>query len=526
MAQVCCSFNQKMVTVSEEVLVNIENREMRVAQLRHGRLQDLVLERKKTRQVRGNIYRGHVKNILNNIQSAFIDIGEGENGFIHVSDVIENIKKFEQLFDMDFDTEGSKEEAKEGEPDIVEVLKVDQPVLVQVVKEPIGSKGARLTARVSVPGRYLVLLPNTPHCGVSRRIEARSERERLKRVVRNFELPKGMGVICRTASQNATDEALLDEVEELVNSWEETMAKFQKSEGPTLLWEESDLLKRTMMSAVDQKVDRLLIDDYETYQHCKRLYGRYEHEHPLKIEYYRDKVPMFERFNVEREIDRSLKRKIWLPGGGYLYFDRTEAMYTIDVNSGRGTSGDGGSSVEETLVQINIDAAEEIARQMRLRNIGGLVICDFIDMRSRRNRRRVLDALRDAMKGDPAKCTILGMSDFGLVEMTRQRSRESLEQTLFTPCPYCNGDGLIRTNESVSIDIERALKRVIRIEQQFGIRIVVHPLLLQYLRQGDMRELKAVAEELHAQVEFGEDDTLHLNDFRFYSSLSGDEIDV
>ncbi len=185
-------------------------------------------------------------------------------------------------------------------------------------------------------------------------------------------------------------------------------------------------------------------------QRCKRLYAKYSGEHPLKIELYRDKTPMFERFNVEREIDRALRRKIWLPSGGYLFFDRTEAMYTIDVNSGRSTHQSSSSDVEEALVHINMEAAEEIARQLRIRNVGGLVICDFIDMRSRKNQRRVLDRLKEAMKDDSAKCTILGMSEFGLVEMTRQRSRESLTQTIFTNCPYCNGSGMIKSHESVS----------------------------------------------------------------------------
>jgi ribonuclease G len=510
-------------TIAEEILVNVENRETRVAYLHHGRLHDLVVERKKTKQMRGNIYRGSVKNILQNIQSAFIDIGEPENGFIHVSDIMENRKKLEQTFDMDFDAEFDVT-APEGEAEIDKVLKVDDAVIVQVVKEAIGTKGARLTSRLSIPGRYLVLLPNTPHCGVSRKIEDRPTRERLKRVVRAFKLPKGMGVICRTISQSATDEALLDEAEDLLATWEQIREKFQEAARPTLLNEESDLLKRTVLQAVDTKIGRILIDDFKTYQRCKKLYERYAEEHPLRIEYYRDKVPMYERFNVEREIDRALRRKIWLTGGGYLYFDRTEAMYTIDVNSGR-SGGEGSGNVEETLVQINLDAAEEIASQLRIRNIGGLVICDFIDMRSRKNRRRVLDRLRDCMKADGAKCTILGMSDFGLVEMTRQRSRESLAQTLYEECPYCQGKGTIRTKESVSIDLERSLKRLIQVQQQFGIRIVCHPYLLAYIEKEDKQDLVNIADELNCQLEFAADDAFHLNDVRFFSSITGKELE-
>ena len=279
------------------------------------------------------------------------------------------------------------------------------------------------------------------------------------------------------------------------------------------------------MTAVDKKHDRILVDDYSVVQTLKKMYQNYEREHVLKIEYYRDKAPMFERFSVEREIDKALRRKIWLSSGGYLFFDRTEAMYTIDVNSGRSSHQAGMGDVEEALVRINLEAATEIARQLRLRNIGGLVICDFIDMRSRKNQRRVLDQLREAMKDDHAKCTILGMSEFGLVEMTRQRSRESLSQTMNTVCPYCNGSGQIRTNESTSIEMERTLKKLINLKQQFGLKLVYHPLLDQYLDESDKKFLHETAENLNAQLEFDTSDSLHLNEFEFYSTINGQKIE-
>ncbi len=250
-------------------------------------------------------------------------------------------------------------------------MKPDQPVLVQVVKEPIGTKGARLTSNISIAGRYLVLLPNNPHRGVSRKIEDKGSRDRLKKLIRSFEMPQDMGLICRTASAHATAEMLIDEATDLLKSWASIVEKFQETSKPAMLFEESDLIKRAVLTCVDKKFDRLLIDDYAVYQHCKHSYQKYAAEHPLKIEFYRDKTPMFERFNVEREIDRAVRRKIWLGSGGYLFFDRTEAMYTIDVNSGRSQT-HFYRDVEESLVRINLEAAEEIARQLRLRNIGGL----------------------------------------------------------------------------------------------------------------------------------------------------------
>lgn len=510
-----------------EILLNIESKETRCAHLKNGQLQDLTVERKKERQLTGNIYRGRVTNILQNIQSAFIDISEGENGFIHISDILENTKKFEQLFDMDFeldyDIKGMSEKEQQ-KLEIAQLLKPEQTVLVQVVKEPIGSKGARLTSNISIAGRYLVLLPNSCHRGVSRKIEDRTSRERLKKLIRAFEMPQDMGLICRTASAIASPEMLIAEAHDLLGIWQNIVDNFQKSSDPVLLYAESSLINRAVTTAIDKRFDRLLIDDYATYQACKRLYSRYESEHSLRIEYYRDKVPMFERFNVEREIEKTLRRKIWLGSGGYLFFDKTEAMYTIDVNSGRSSGSK--TDVEESLVRINLEAADEIARQLRLRNIGGLIICDFIDMRLRKNQRRVLDRLKDCMKDDTAKCTILGMSEFGLVEMTRQRNRGSLIQTIFTQCPYCHGSGLVKSHESISIEIERALKKVILCHEQFSLELVVHPELDRYLNVIDKQYLSKLAAEMQAKVVFKADDNMHINSYYFVSAVTNKKIEV
>src|SRR3984885_12625045 len=270
--------------MQHEILLNIESKEIRYAHLRNGQLYDLVVERKKERQLTGNIYRGKVTNILENIQSAFIDTNEGENGFIHISDILENTKKFEQVYDMDFDLDydikamGEKEQQSQ---DIEQLLKPDQFVLVQVVKEPIGSKGARLTSNVSIAGRYLVLLPNSPHRGVSRKIEDRNDREKLKKLIRSFEMPKDMGLICRTASSIATQEMLIEEAHDLLKTWNTIMESFKKSSDPILLFAESDIIKRSLITAIDKRFERLLVDDYTIYQNCKKMLSRYAGEHPL-----------------------------------------------------------------------------------------------------------------------------------------------------------------------------------------------------------------------------------------------------
>ncbi len=510
-----------------DILLNVESKETRYAHLKNGMLYDLIIDRKKSRQITGNIYRGKVTNILHNIQSAFIDINERENGFIHISDILENTKKFEEMFDMDFDLDYdiSSIQATNKVKDITQVLKPDQPVLVQVVKEPIGNKGARLTSNISIAGRYLVLLPNSHHRGVSRKIEDPAIREQLKKLIRSFEMPQDMGLICRTASAYATTDMLIEEATDLFHSWQAIVDKFHQSQNPTLLFEESDLVKKAVITCIDKRYDRLLVDDYATYQTCKQIYQKYAREHTLKLEFYRDKTPMFERFNVEKEIEKAMRHKIWLKSGGYLFFDQTEAMHTIDVNSGR-SSTTATVDVEETLVRINLEAAGEIARQLRIRNIGGLVICDFIDMRSRKNQKRVLEHLKECMKDDSAKCTILGMSEFGLVEMTRQRNRESLAQTIYTDCPYCNGKGLVKSHESTTVDIERTLKKLILCNNQFALKLVTHPEVGRYLEQGDKSFFLKLAQKSNAHIEFASNDSLHLNDFVFYSTLNGQKIDA
>lgn len=512
----------------KEILLNVTSKEKRCAILKFGKLQDLVIERNSNRQLTGNIYRGEVINILHNIQSAFIAINEGENGFIHISDIVENTQKFQEMFDMEFDWDCDVSSIKTRElkdADISKFMEIGHPVLVQVVKEPIGSKGARLTSNITIPGRYLVLLPNTPHRGVSRKVLDRSERDRLKKIIQSFEMPQKMGLICRTAGASASTEELITEATELLNIWEKIQEDFKKSSEPTCLYRESDLVKKSVLKAIHKKYTRMLVDDYKTYQYCRNIYNRYKGEHELKLECYHDKIPMFDRFGVENEIERCVRRKIWLQSGGYLFFDKTEAMYTIDVNSGRSGSSKENINVEESLVRINMEAADEIARQLRIRNVGGLVICDFIDMRYRKNQRRVLDRLKDAMKEDSAKCTILGMSDFGLVEMTRQRTRESLIQTLFTPCPYCSGKGIIKNFESISIEIERAISKLMSLQKETDLEVVTHPQLSEYLKRGDKTLFENLARKWKGNITFKSNDELHLNGFEFYSLSDGKKIE-
>lgn len=509
----------------QEMLLNVERGEMRCAHLKNGALQNLAVERKHCGQLKGNIYKGQVTNVLGNIQSAFVNIGEGESGFIHLADIAENTRKLEEMFDMDFEMIApAEDQASSPRPDIRELFNVDRWVLVQVVKEPIGTKGARLTSNVSLAGRYVVLVPNAPHRAISRKIEQAAARDRLRTIVKSLDLPPHIGIVCRTASQRASGEQIEKETADLLRQWREIIEAFHDTAQPRCLYRDADLIKKSVLTSLDWRVDRLKVDDSDAYEFCRQLCEKYAQEHPIHIEHYRETLPLFERFGVEQEIEKALRRKIWLPSGGYLYFDKTEAMHTIDVNSGRSTCSD--RNLEETLVQINLEAASELSRQLRLRNIGGLIICDFIDMRSKVGRRRVLEKLKDCMRQDAAKCTILSMSDFGLVEMTRQRSRESLAETLLSHCPYCSGTGLVKTHETVLIEMERILKRVISHQGHSQLKLTFHPQLQRYLDKEGLERLRQLARSLGGRLSLHFEDTLHINDYHFAHAKSSRKIEV
>lgn len=510
----------------QEILLNVEKGEMRCAHLKNGALHNLAVERKHCQQLKGNIYKGQVTNVLGNIQSAFVNIGEGESGFIHLADIAENTRKLEEMFDMDFEmvTASTEDQASFPRPDIRELFNVDKWVLVQVVKEPIGTKGARLTSNISLAGRYVVLVPNAPHRAISRKIEQPAARERLRSIVKSLELPPHVGIVCRTASQRASQELIELEAIDLLRQWTEIVDAFHATTQPRCLYRDADLVKKAVLTSLDWRVDRLKVDDQEAFEFCRQICEKYIKEHPIQIEHYQETLPLFERFGVEPEIEKALRRKIWLPSGGYLFFDKTEAMHTIDVNSGRSTCGD--RDLEEALVQINLEAASELSRQLRLRNIGGLIICDFIDMRSKAGRRRVLEKLKDCMRQDAVKCTILSMSDFGLVEMTRQRSRESLAETLLSHCPYCSGTGLVKTHETVSIELERAIKKVISNQGHTQLKLTFHPQLQRYLDKEGLERLRHLAQTLGARLSLHFEDSLHINDFYFAHAKSSKRIEV
>ncbi|RDB31303.1 Rne/Rng family ribonuclease [Candidatus Similichlamydia laticola] len=499
----------------EEILLNVECKETRCAHLKNGQLHNLIIERKSGRSLTGNIYRGRITNLLHNIQSAFVDIGEEENGFIHLADAIENNTKILQIEQENTQIESESGNGTQG-------LRVGQWIIVQVIKEPIRAKGARLTSFITLAGRYVALLPTSKQRSISKKITQPHIRARLSRFIKELNIPSSMGIICRTASKSVTKEALEEEVADLIAQWEKIVATFKSQKRTLCLYRGLDLVKRTVLYALERRFQRILADEYSTYQTCQSLLNKYGKEQPLKIEFYRDRIPMFERFGVEREIEKTLKKKIWLPSGGYIFFETTEAMHTIDVNSGRSFDKAPHPNLEETLVRINLEAAEEASRQLRLRNIGGIIICDFIDMTLPSNQKRILDRLKECMQSDPAKCSILNMSRFGTVQMTRQRLRESLAQTMLVPCPYCQGASCIKSNETVSIEIERTLKRVLSWYEGSSLKLLCHPEVKDYLEEVDKNALVQTTKKRNIHLEIEVDDALHLNDFVLVNPQNGE----
>jgi len=433
--------------MSEEILVNITSTETRVAQVHNGVLQELHIERTGARGYVGNIYRGTVVRVLPGIQSAFVDIGIERTGFIHASDIIVA------------DSEGSARRKSEC-PDIRSQLHDGKKLIVQVVKDPLGSKGARMTTQLSVPSRYLVYMPNTRHLGISQRIVDEAERQRLLTVVRGCITEEGMdslgGFIIRTAAEGAGEREIIADIRYFKRLWAALEARMSVPTSPALIYEDLPLFMRTMRDFVRPGLEKIRIDREDSFQRALQFAEDYVPEAVSCLEFYQGERPIFDLYGVEDEIQKALGRKVVLKSGGSIIIDQTEAMTTIDVNTGAFV---GHRNVDETIFKTNLEAATALARQLRLRNLGGIIIVDFIDMKQAEHRRQVHRTLEKAMAHDVAKSAITGVSELGLVEMTRKRTRESLEHILCEDCPVCSARGSIKTAETICYEIFREISR-------------------------------------------------------------------
>ncbi len=445
--------------MTSELIINVTREESRVALLEGGQVVELNIERKRDASLVGNIYKGKVLKILPGMQSSFIDIGLEKAAFLYVADIMTDIEEFYTAF-LDNEAEEAelytKDECLEKSTSIEELIQEGQELIVQVSKDPIGTKGARVTSYVTLPGRYVVLMPNMEHIGISRRIEDEETRSRLKAFAAEIK-PKGFGLIMRTASEDATPQEITKDLDFLLLLWENVQKKKEKVSAPSLLYSDLDLVFRSVRDFMSQEVERLVIDSPEEFERLKEFAKTYFPRLLDRIELYEGKEPIFDAFGLELDISRALGRKVWLKSGGYIIIDQTEAMTVIDVNTGKFV---GKESLEETILKTNLEAVKEIAYQIRLRNLGGIIIIDFIDMERHENREKVFNAFVEAMKKDRAKNTIYSISELGIIQMTRKRVRESLGHVLSEQCPYCEGKGFIKSARTIAYEIFRKLKKM------------------------------------------------------------------
>ncbi len=486
------------------ILINANPHETRVAILEGGDLVELYVERGRDKGVVGNIYKGKVVRVLPGMQAAFVDIGLERTAFLHVTDIYEDHEDFDFVRDEDAEEEArdpifphrSNTSQKGGyfshsNASIEDLLRTGQDVLVQVLKEPLGTKGARLTSYISIPGRYLVFMPTHDHIGVSKKIEDEKERRRLRKLILKLRDGETGGFIIRTACEGKKEKDIKNDMDYLTRLWKDIQRRWEQAPSPSVIYRELDLTLRTLRDLFTEDIDRVIIDSEEEYNRILRFVETYMPHLKRFVELYDNDDPLFEYYGVEVQISEALEKRVWLKSGGYIVIDQTEAVTTIDVNTGKYV---GRRSPEETILKTNLEAVKEIAYQLRLRNIGGIIIIDFIDMDKPFNRQRVYKALREALKGDRAKAIILQISDLGLVEMTRKRVRESLVQLLCTTCPYCEGRGFVKSKDTVVMDIYRALLKDIPKTRKRKITLYVHPEIAEVL-YGDMRDLIEVLEK-------------------------------
>jgi len=490
----------------KEMLINVSQpEECRIAIIEDGVLEELCIERASQDNYVGNIYKGRVVNLEPSIQAAFVDFGVGRNGFLHISDVEPQYFRQggydpKQLIGEDGDGRRQRPGARPRvKPPIQEIFRRGDEVIVQVIKEGIGTKGPTLSTYASIPGRYLVLMPSLGRVGVSRKIEDDEARRNLRKILLELNPPKGLGFIVRTAGQERTRQELSRDMAYLLRLWKVIVRRIKNTQGPGDIYEESDMIIRTIRDIFSSDVDAIYIDQEAAYERAKEFLQLVMPRFVNRLHLYDGKEPLFHKYHLDSEIARIHKREVKLPEGGSIVIDPTEALVAIDVNSGSFRA-DG--NAEETAYRLNLTAAKEIARQLRLRDLGGVIVNDFIDMRRETHRRAVERALRDAMSRDRARTKILRTSPFGLVEMTRQRIRPSLKTSVYADCPCCSGRGAVKTAESMSIEVVRMLMLAGQKPKVSRVTVRVNDEVASYLNNTKRRDITGLEEEggMHVQI--------------------------
>ncbi len=491
------------------ILIEANPYERRVALLEGGNLVEFYVERERDRGIVGNIYKGKVVRVLPGMQAAFVEVGLERTAFLHAADIYEMPEEFEFVRSEEMEGYHAQSSRPYHGTSIQDMLRAGQDILVQVVKEPLGTKGARLTSHISLPGRYLVFMPMSTHIGVSRRIESEKEKKRLREIVSRLR-PKGTGFIIRTACEGMSEEEIAKDMDYLLRLWGDILRKWESAPSPSLLYQEPDLTLRTLRDLFTRDIKKVIIESREEYERAIRFVDAYmPHLRPF-VESYAGDPPLFELYGVEVQIGEALEKKVWLKSGGYIVIDQTEALTTIDVNTGKYV---GRRDPEETAFRTNLEAAREIVYQLRLRNIGGIIIIDFIDMEKPRNRQEVYKVLKELLKKDRARTTILKISELGLVEMTRKRVRESLVQTLCGPCPYCEGRGFVKSKITVAMEIYRRLMREMPGTRKKKIVIYVHPEVAELFYEEFRGMMDTIERDYRKRIEIKSMNLFHIEQY-------------
>ena len=493
--------------MDKKIIVNCNNRATRVAILENGKLVELYIERPLEHRIVGNLYKGIVANVLPGMQAAFVDIGLEKNAFLYVDDVYTDIH--------------NDETPPPSRSAIEKLLKVGEEIIVQVVKEPFGNKGARVTGQITLPGRYLVLVPGADYIGVSRRIESQTEKERLRREAEKIR-PDDIGLIVRTVAEGADEQSLAQDLQFLMQLWHRVLARFQQKTAPAILYQDLALTCRIARDLFVEDFSSFLIDDEHEYEKVLEILDCFSTQLKKKVRFYDRAEPIFERFGVEKELEKALQSQVWLKSGGYLVFDETEALTVIDVNTGRYT---GRRNLADTILKTNLEAAEEIARQIRLRDIGGIIIVDFIDMTIEEHRKKVLSRLNESIKHDRTKTYVLGLTSLGLVEMTRKKVRQDLSEVLQQHCPYCNGRGRVFTPLAASTRIERELKKTLQKSPREAILVEMHHEVASIIIGTGGGNLKKMEEELGKHIFIRGAEDMHIEQYRVIAAGSLKEIE-
>ena len=509
-----------------KLIISVEKLERRVALLENGRLEEYSVERNSSRNIVGSVYKGKVKNIEQGLKAMFVDIGFEKNAFLHFWDAIPAAldSGIEEIDRPDKGGGGGRPKKKRiTANDIPNIYPVGSEVIVQVTKGPIGTKGPRVTTNLSFAGRYLVFMPYSDRSGISRKIEDPKERDRLRKILRALEIPEGIGVIIRTVGEGQRARYFVRDLAFLLEQWTKVEQAIKEEKAPCRVFEEPDLVERTVRDFLTDEIDEVICDDRAAIDRMNDMVGQISRRARNRIQYYDGATPVFETFGIQKQIDDAFHRQVWLKCGGYIVIDETEALVAIDVNTGRNK---GGRDVEKTILQTNLEAADEIARQLRLRNIGGLIIGDFIDMKSRKDQQAVYNLMRERLKRDKAKTHVLPLSALGLMEMTRQRAQESLSDSIYENCPYCHGRGVVKTSMTTSVELHRMLNTVMRKYQDsvHDIRVILNPDVLKRLKEEDEELLVELERRYAGRLLFRGDPSYHHEKFMVTDANSGAEL--